>query len=42
MKAERASDERNLRGLKNISWLSALQLNRLAVAFATNAFKERE
>ena len=42
MNAERAPDERNLQRLKNISWLSSLQFNRLAAAFAMSAFKKRE
>jgi CRP-like cAMP-binding protein len=33
---------RNLRELKNISWLSSRQLNRLAAALTTNGVKRRE
>jgi CRP-like cAMP-binding protein len=42
MNAGRATEIRNLRGLKNISWLSARQLNRLAGAIAVNAVEKRE
>jgi CRP-like cAMP-binding protein len=42
MNAERAADIRNLRGLKNISWLSSRQLNRLAGTLAMNAVEKRE
>jgi CRP-like cAMP-binding protein len=42
MDAERAADIRNLRGLKNISWLSSRQLNRLAAALSMNEVEKRE
>src|SRR5258707_6878637 len=42
MEAGRAAEIRNLRGLKNISWLSARQLNRLAAALAVSAVEKRE
>src|SRR6202790_4354397 len=42
MNAGRAADIRNLRGLKNISWLSSRQLNRLAAALAVSAVEKRE
>jgi CRP-like cAMP-binding protein len=42
MDAGRAADIRNLRGLKNISWLSSRQLNRLAGALAISAVEKRE
>src|ERR1700674_4923477 len=42
MEAGRAAEIRNLRGLKNISWLSARQLNRLAAALAISAVEKRE
>jgi hypothetical protein len=42
MNAERAADIRNLRGLKNISWLSSRQLNRLSDALAISAVEKRE
>jgi hypothetical protein len=42
MNAGRAAEIRNLRGLKNISWLSARQLNRLATALSISAVEKRE
>src|SRR5579863_8291939 len=42
MNAGRAAEIRNLRGLKNISWLSARQLNRLATALSMNEVEKRE
>src|ERR1700719_3894918 len=36
MRAVRVSEIRRLRGLKNISWLTSRQLNRLAVALTTS------
>src|ERR1700687_2126517 len=42
MEAGRAAEIRNLRGLKNSSWLSARQLNRLAAALAISAVEKRE
>jgi CRP-like cAMP-binding protein len=42
MNAGRAAEIRNLRGLKNISWLSARQLNRLAAALSVSAVEKRE
>jgi CRP-like cAMP-binding protein len=42
MNAGRAAEIRNLRGLKNISWLSARQLNRLAAALSISAVEKRE
>jgi len=42
MNAGRAAEIRNLRGLKNISWLSARQLNRLAAALSMSAVEKRE
>ena len=39
---ERAARIRRLRGLKNISWLSARQLNRLAAALAVTTIDKRE
>src|SRR3984957_6938433 len=42
MNAERAAEIRNLRGLKNISWLSSRQLNRLAAALSMNEVDKRE
>src|SRR5271157_3874911 len=42
MNAGRAADIRNLRGLKNISWLSSRQLNRLATALSISAVEKRE
>jgi len=41
MNPERTAEVRNLRGLKNISWLSSQQINRLAAALAMSAFKKR-
>lgn len=42
MNAGRAAEIRNLRGLKNISWLSSRQLNRLAAALTVNSVEKRE
>jgi signal-transduction protein with cAMP-binding, CBS, and nucleotidyltransferase domain len=42
MTSERAAGIRRLRGLKNISWLSARQLNRLAAALTVTAADKRE
>jgi CRP-like cAMP-binding protein len=42
MNEGRAADISNLRGLKNISWLSSRQLNRLAGALAINAVEKRD
>ena len=42
MNAERAADIRHLRGLKNISWLSSRQLNRLAAALSMRAVEKRD
>jgi CRP-like cAMP-binding protein len=42
MNAGRAADIRHLRGLKNISWLSWRQLNRLAAAISISAVEKRE
>src|SRR6202051_3666478 len=42
MKAERAPDIRNLRGLKNIFWIFCRQLNRLAGALAMSSVEKRE
>src|ERR1700732_4392537 len=42
MNEGRAADISNLRGLKNISWLSSRQLHRLAGALAINAVAKRE
>jgi CRP-like cAMP-binding protein len=42
MNAGRAAEVRNLRGLKNISWLSSRQLKRLAAAVSMSAVKKRE
>jgi hypothetical protein len=42
MNAGRAAEIRNLRGLKNISWLSSRQLNRLAAARSMSAVETRE
>src|ERR1700720_2903472 len=42
MNVERATEIRHLRGLKNISWLSARQLNRLAAALAVSVVEKRE
>ena len=41
MRAEQASGIRRLRGLKNISWLTARQLNRLADALTMSRVKKR-
>jgi hypothetical protein len=42
MNAGRAADIRKLRGLKNISWLSSRQLNRLAAALSVSAVEKRD
>ncbi len=42
MTTERAAGIRRLRGLKNISWLSARQLNRLAGALTITTVEKRE
>jgi CRP-like cAMP-binding protein len=42
MEAGRAADIRSLRGLKNISWLSSRQINRLADALSMSAVEKRE
>src|ERR1700676_2280113 len=42
MTNERAAGIRRLRGLKNISWLSARQLNRLAAALTVTTAEKRE
>jgi CRP-like cAMP-binding protein len=42
MTSERAAGIRRLRGLKNISWLSARQLNRLAAALTVTTADKRE
>jgi CRP-like cAMP-binding protein len=42
MEAGRAADIRNLHGLKNISWLSSRQINRLADALSMSAVEKRE
>jgi CRP/FNR family transcriptional regulator, cyclic AMP receptor protein len=42
MNAGRAAEVRNLRGLKNISWLSSRQAKRLAAALSMSAVKKRE
>jgi hypothetical protein len=42
MNADRAADIRCLRGLKNISWLSSRQLNRVAAALSVSAAEKRE
>src|SRR3984893_16512955 len=42
MNAGRAAEIRNLRGLKNISWLPLRQLNRLAAALSMSAVEKRE
>jgi hypothetical protein len=42
MDAGRAAGIRNLGGLKNISWLSSRQLNRLAAALMMSAVEKRE
>src|ERR1700676_248048 len=42
MNAERAADIRHLRGLKNISWLSSRQLNRLPAALSMRAVEKRD
>jgi len=41
MGSVRASERQRLRGLKNISWLAARQLNRLAEALTTTHVKKR-
>jgi|SRR5579872_1315891 len=42
MRAERVSGIRRLRGLKNISWLTARRLNRLADALTTSRIKKHD
>src|SRR4029077_16468623 len=42
MNAGRAAEICNLRGLKNISWLSSRQLNRLAAALSMSMVEKRE
>src|SRR6202165_5701199 len=42
MNAGRAEEIRNLRGLKNISWLSSRQLNRLAAALSLSMVEKRK
>src|SRR6202158_6284420 len=42
MEAGRAAEIRNLRGLKNSSWLSSRQLNRLAAALSLSMVEKRE
>ena len=42
MEAPRATEIRNLSGLKNISWLSARQLDRLAAALSISRVEKRE
>jgi hypothetical protein len=42
MEAGRAADIRNLHGLKNISWLSSRQINRLADSLSIGAVEKRE
>ena len=42
MEAQRATEIRSLSGLKNISWLSARQLNRLAAALSISRVEKRE
>jgi len=42
VKAAREADVRNLRGLKNISWLSSRQLNRLAATLSMSTVEKRE
>ena len=42
MEARRAAEIRQLRGLKNISWLSARQLNRLVTALTVTTADKRE
>jgi len=42
MTSGRAAGIRRLRGLKNISWLSARQLNRLAAALTVSTIEKRE
>src|ERR1700736_636922 len=42
MNVGRAAEIRNLRGLKNISWLSSRQLNRLAAALSMSMVEKRE
>jgi CRP-like cAMP-binding protein len=41
MRAERVSEVRTLRGLKNIAWLRARQLDRLADALSLSRVKKR-
>ena len=42
MEAQRAAEIRSLSGLKNISWLSARQLDRLAAALSISRVEKRE
>ncbi|MGD0291557.1 MAG: cyclic nucleotide-binding domain-containing protein [Candidatus Binataceae bacterium] len=42
MEAQRATEIRRLSGLKNISWLSARQLDRLAAALSISRVEKRE
>jgi hypothetical protein len=42
MKARRAAEILSLSGLKNISWLSARQLDRLAAALSISRVEKRE
>jgi hypothetical protein len=42
MTSARAAGIRRSRGLKNISWLSARQLNRLAAALTVTTVEKRE
>ena len=41
LKKARASQVRKLKGLKNISWLTARQLNKLAGALSVNGVERR-
>src|SRR5712671_1247454 len=42
MEAKRAAEVRQLRGLKNISWLSSRQITRLAAALSMDTVAKRE
>lgn len=42
MEAKRTAEVRQLRGLKNLAWLSSRQINRLAAALAIQAAAKRE
>jgi hypothetical protein len=42
MNEGRAAEIRHLRGLKNLSWLSSRQLNRLAAALLVDTVEKRE